>query len=404
MEERQIQSEIRSEQETDEINLLDYIIVLVKRKKLIASVTLAAVLITGFISLILPAKYKAETKILPPQQGSSSMASQLLSQLGGAGAFAGGALGVKASNDLYIEMLKSRAVLDRIIDRFDLTNFYKTKNRENVRSILVENMLSARDDKKSGIITIGVEDKNPQKAADLANAFVEELKNLTKGLAVTEAAERRLFFEEQLKDAKEALIKSEEALRGFQERTGAVKIDEQARAVIEGMAQLRAQIAAKEVELKVMRTYSTSSNPDLQKTEEALKGLKAELGKLETRSGNKHDTFVPTGRMPEIGTEYTRKIRDFKFNETLYELLTKQYEAAKLDEARDSAIIQVIDKAIPPEKRFKPKRTQMVMIAGISGFMISIFIAFFMEFIEKSSDNPETRQRFETIKKYVRIK
>ncbi len=403
MEDKQIQSEIRSEQETNEINLLDYLIVLVKRKKLIASVTLAAILAAAVISLILPSKYKAETKILTPQQGSSSMASQFVNQLGGAGIFAGGALGVKTPNDFYIEMLKSRAVLDRIIDRFDLTNSYKTKSRENVRSILIEKMLSARDDKKSGIITIGVEDRNPQKAADLANAFVEELKNVSQGLAITEAAGRRLFFEEQLKDAKESLIKSEEALRGFQEKTGAVKIDEQAKVVIEGMAQLRAQIAAKEVELKVMRTYSTSSNPDLQKTEEALKGLKAELGKLEARGGSKHDTFMPAGRMPEIRTEYTRKIRDFKFNETLFELLTQQYEAAKLDEARDSAIIQVIDRAIPPEKRFKPKRTQMVMIAGIAGLVISIFIAFFMEFIEKSSGNPETRQRFETIKKYVKI-
>ena len=403
MEDKQIQSEIRSEQETNEINLLDYLIVLVKRKKLITSVTLAAILAAAVISLILPSKYKAETKILTPQQGSSSMASQFVNQLGGAGVFAGGALGVKTPNDFYIEMLKSRAVLDRIIDRFDLTNSYKTKSRENVRSILIEKMLSARDDKKSGIITIGVEDRNPQKAADLANAFVEELKNVSQGLAITEAAGRRLFFEEQLKDAKEALIKSEEALRGFQEKTGAVKIEEQAKVVIEGMAQLRAQIAAKEVELKVMRTYSTSSNPDLQKTEEALKGLKAELGKLEARGGSKHDTFMPAGRMPEIRTEYTRKIRDFKFNETLFELLTQQYEAAKLDEARDSAIIQVIDRAIPPEKRFKPKRTQMVMIAGIAGLVISIFIAFFMEFIEKSSGNPETRQRFETIKKYVKI-
>lgn len=330
MEDKQIQSEIRSKQETDEINLLDYIIVLVKRKKLIASVTLAVVLAAAVISLILPSIYKAETKILTPQQASSSMASQFVNQLGGAGVFAGAALGLKTPNDLYIEMLKSRVVLDRIIDRFDLTNYYKIKSRENVRSILAEKTLSARDDKKSGIITIGVEDRNPQKAAEMANAFFEELKNFSQGLAVTEAAGRRLFFEEQLKAAKEALIKSEEALRGFQERTGAVKIDDQARAVIEGMAQLRAQIAAKEVEIKVMRTYSTSSNPDLQKTEEALKGLKAELGKLEARGGSKHNTFTPAGSMPEIGTEYTRKIRDFKFNETLYELLTHQFEGQSL--------------------------------------------------------------------------
>ncbi|MBI5049927.1 MAG: hypothetical protein HZC11_03405 [Nitrospirae bacterium] len=391
------------QQETDDISLIDYLIVIAKRKKLIIAITLSAAVVTAIISLIMTPVYKAETRILPPQQGSSSMAAQILSQLGGAAAMAGGAVGIKTTNDLYMEMLKSRTVLDHIIDRFNLMELYKAERRGDARNSLVKALVT-KDDKKSGILTIGVEDKDPKRAADMANVFVEELKNFTKGLAVTEAAARRLFFEEQLKDTKESLIKSEESLRGFQEKTGAVKIDEQAKAVIEGMAQLRAQIAAKEVELKVMRTYSTSSNPDLQKTEEALKGLKAELSKLEVRSGNKSDTFMPTGRMPAIGTEYTRKLRDFKFNEALYELLAKQYEAAKLDEARDSAVIQVIDEAIPPEKKIKQRRGKMVMIAAVAAFFFSVFIAFFVEYIEKLSNDPEGKMRFQTLKKYIKIK
>jgi len=395
LEERQIQQE-------DEINLFDYLIVLLKRKRLIMGITFGAAIITAIISLIMPPIYRAETKILPPQQG-SSMATQFLSQLGSAagliGGAVGGAVGIKTPNDLYIGLLKSRLVLDGVIDRFKLMELYKTKSRENARRGLADT-LKARDDKKSGIITIGVEDKDPKRAADMANAFVEELKNMNKGLAVTEAGQRRLFFEEQLKDTKEALIKAEDSMEGFQERTGAIKIDEQAKAVIEGIANLRAQIAAKEVGLKVMRTYATPQNPDIQRAEEELRGMREQLGRLETRSGGHNpDPLMPTGRIPGVGTEYIRKLREFKYQEALYEILLKQYEAARLDEARDAAIIQVIEKAIPPEKRVKPKRKQMVMIATFSGLFFSVFAAFFMEYIEKLKSNPEDKVRLEAIKK-----
>ena len=383
---------------SDEINLLDYLVVLLKRKRLIIGITFGAAIITAIISLIMPPIYRAETKILPPQQG-SSMATQFLSQLGSAAGLVGGAVGIKTPNDLYIGLLKSRLVLDGVIDRFKLMELYKTKSRENARRGLADT-LKARDDKKSGIITIGVEDKDPKRAADMANAFVEELKNMNKGLAVTEAGQRRLFFEEQLKDTKEALIKAEDSMEGFQERTGAIKIDEQAKAVIEGIANLRAQIAAKEVGLKVMRTYATPQNPDIQRAEEELRGMREQLGRLETRSGGHNpDPLMPTGRIPALGTEYIRKLREFKYQEALYEILLKQYEAARLDEARDAAIIQVIEKAIPPEKRVKPKRKQMVMIATFSGLFFSVFAAFFMEYIEKLKSNPEDKVRLEAIKK-----
>lgn len=387
----------------DEINLLDYLIVLLKRKRLIIGITLGAAIITAIISLIMPPIYRAETKILPAQQDSSSMA-QTISQLPGAAGLAGGAFGIKTPNELHIGLLKSRPVLDPIIDRFKLMGLYKTKSREDARNAL-SNALEARDDKKSGIITVGVEDKDPKRAADMANAFVEELKNLNKGLAVTEASQRRLFFEGQLKDAKESLIKAEESMKGFQEKTGAIKMDEQAKAVIGGIANLRAQAAAKEVQFKVMRTYATPQNPDLQRAEEELRGLRVELSKLEAKGGGQNpDPLMPTGRIPGVGTEYVRKLRDFKYNEALYEILLRQFETAKLDEAKDAAIIQVIEKAIPPEKRAKPKRRQMVMIAMVTGFFISVFTAFFMEYIEKSSKGPDNKERFETLRKYFNFR
>lgn len=386
----------------DEINLLDYLIVLLKRKKLIIGITLCAAIMTAIISFIMPTIYRAETKILPPQQSSSGITMEALSQFGSVAGLAG--IGIKNPADMYIGMLKSRTVADRIIDRFELMKLYNAEYREDARKQLIEDVLAAESDKNTGIISIGVEDKDPKRAAEMANAFVEELRNLTKGLAVTEAAQRRLFFEEQLKDAKESLIKAEESMKGFQEKTGVLQVDTQAKAVIEGIANLSAQIASKEVQLRVMRTYATAQNPDLQRAEDELKGLKAELGKLEAKGSGGHDPIIPTGRMPELGTEYVRKLRDLKFYETLYELLIKQYEAAKLDEAKEAAVIQIIDKAIPPEKNAKPKRILMVLIATFTGFFLSIFVAFFVEFKERASANPENKERFETLKRYANFR
>lgn len=398
--------ERRTEPIEEEINLLDYLIVLAKHKRLIAGITFGTALIAAIVSLLMTPIYKAETRILPPQQGSSSLAMSLLGQMGGMGGMAdiaGGALGIKNPSDLYVGILKGRTVLDKIIDRFDLMKLYKADYRVDARTHLSK-VLDALSDKKSGIITVSVEDKDPKRAADMANAFVEELSNLNKALATTEAGQRRLFFEEQLKDAKAALTKAEDEVKGFQEKTGAFQMDEQAKAVITGLADLSARIAVKEVELKVLQSFATKQNPDLQKIEEELIGLKAELRKQESKGPSSHDPLMSTGRMPEVGADYVRKMRDLKYDETLYELFAKQYELAKIDEARDAAIIQVIDKAVPPEKRVKPKRTLMVILSAAAGFFISVLAVFFMEFMERASSDPKTRMRLETLMRYAKLR
>ncbi len=384
----------------DEINLLDLFIVIAKRKRLILSLTFGVAIITAAISLIMTPIYKAETRILPPQS-SGSMASQLLAQMGG-GLDIGGLAG-KTSADLYVGMLKSRTVTDKIIDRFDIMKVEKIEFRDDARNFVLKKLTDFQSDKKSGLITVAVLDKDPQRAADIANAYVEELKNLTKGLAITEASQRRLFYEEQLKDVRESLIKAEDEMKVFQEKTGALRIDEQARAIITGIADLRGKIAAKEVELKVLRTFTTPQNPDYQRLEEEIKGLKAELAKLESSNKSGHDPIMPTKRIPSVGVDYFRKLRELKFNETLYELLLKQYELAKLDESKDAVLIQVVDKAVPPDKRFKPKRRQMVMIAAFSAFFLSIFIAFLMEYVENIKRDKENNTKLEYITKLMKF-
>ncbi|RII27778.1 MAG: chain length determinant family protein [Geobacter sp.] len=378
------------------VTVLDYLIVLLKWKRLIIWITVGAIVLSAVVSLLLPKIFKAEARILPPQQASSGAAAQLLTQLGGLGV-SPGLVGMKTTNDLYIGLMKSRTVLDRIVDRFKLLDVYDVKYREDARRKLLK-ALKIQDGKKSGIITIGVEDKDPQRSADMANAFVEELKNVSQYIALTEASQRRLFFEEQLKSVKEALTRSEEALKGYQEQTGAIEIKEQAKAIIESVAHLRAQIAAKEVELKVLRTYATPQNPDMQKIQEQLRGMREQLSKLETKGGSNPDPLMSAGRMPEAGTGSVRKLRDLKYNESLYELLAKQYEIAKIDEARDAAVIQLLDKALPPEKKIKPNRTIMVVTAAFTSFFFSILAAFFMENREKFINNPKNREKLELLK------
>jgi uncharacterized protein involved in exopolysaccharide biosynthesis len=383
-----------------EIDLLDLAMVFRKRKRLIFGATLGGCLLSVAVSLLLTPIYRAETSILPPQQSGSGMLGQLMGQLGGLTGLAGAAAGVKNPNELYMGMLQSRTVVDRIIDRFQLMALYDEKYREDCRKKLLK-YSEVESDRKSGIITVSVEDKDPKRAAAMANAFVEELRSLTGSLAISEAGQRRLFFKEQLEAAKADLSRAEEGFRGFQERTGALQIDAQAKAVIEGIATLRAQIAAREVQLKVVQTFATPQNPDLQRVEEEVRALKKELARLEGAEGRGPDPLMPTGRMPSVGTEYLRKLRDLKYYETLFEQLAKQYELARIDEARDAAVIQVIDPAVPPEKKFRPKRSVIVVLSTVAAFLLSAILAFLLESAERTAPDPERSRKWEALRRSI---
>ncbi len=388
----------------EEVSLLDYLVVLLKRKRLIGTVTLGITLLTAVISLVMPKSFRAESRILPPAQQNQSLSSQLLGQLSGVvGVSIGAAADIRTPDELYVGLLNSRTVLDAVVDRFNLMGLYKTKLREDARRQLMA-QLTVLDDRKSRIITIAVEDRDPERAAGMTNAFVDELKNLNKRLAVTEAGQRRLFYEEQLKDVKESLAQAEESLKGFQQKTGAIKMDDQAKVMLQSLAQVRAQIAAKEVQLKVMKTYATANNPDAQRLEEEIKGLNEQMGRMEAKGGRSPDALMPTSRMPQVGTDYLRRMRELKFNEALYEILLQQFEVAKLDEARDAGVIQVIEQAVQPEKKFKPQRAQMVLIAFVASLFISVFWAFFLEFIDRSKQDPETRERLARIRQLAALR
>ena len=376
----------------DGTSLLDLLIVLAKHKKLILGLPLIVAVITAGITLILPKSYTATTRILPPQQATSSAAA-MLNQLGGLAGAAAGAAGLKNPNDLYVGMLKSRTVADKLIARFDLGKVYDEQYPTFVRKSLEKHTLVTSG--KDGIIAVDVEDRDPKRAASLANGYVEELTDLTRVLAVTEASRRRLFFEQQLAQAKDNLVKAETTARQGLQQGGLVKVDEQGRAMVENIAHLRGQIAVKEVQLGSMRTFAAQGNPDLRLAEQELVALKHELDKLEGSGGQRDKGMEGKTGMANLGL-----LRDIKYFETIYELLARQYEIAKIDEAKDSAVIQVLDKAIEPDRKSSPKRALIVLIVTLLAALVAVTIASLRESFERSKSDPDRRERLAVLRGY----
>jgi uncharacterized protein involved in exopolysaccharide biosynthesis len=383
----------------EEISLLDPLIVIVQYRRLILKITAYTIVIGVIVSLLLPIRYTATTSILPPQ--TSSAGSALMAQLGGlssVASLAGGSLGLKNPNDLQVAMLKSRTVEDAMLDRFHLVELYKVKQRSDARKKL-ENVVDVDNGAKSGLISISVTDRNPQRAAEMANGYVEEFKRLSASLAVTEASQRRLFFEQQLAQAKENLANAEEDLKRTGQKTGLIQLDSQTRATIELLANLRGQIAAKEVEISAMRSFATGENPELQMAEQQLAGLRSQEQKMGANSEGATNALIPRGNAQEAGIQYIRKLRDVKYFETIFELLARQYEIAKVDEARQGAVVQIVDRAIVPDRRSSPQRTLIVLGAAAFGLFLGVVWAFAREGLTRLSNSPEEHLRLELLKK-----
>lgn len=360
----------------NEVSLLELVIIVAKRKKLISIITLAAAIVSALISLSMPNLYKSNVKLLPPQQAQSGAAA-LLSQLGGVAGMAAGAAGLKNPNDLYVAMLKSRTIADQLIAQFDLKRVYDLEEQEKVRKKLENNTVITSG--KDGLITIEVEDKNQLLVARLANAYVTELLRLTRVLAVTEASQRRMFFERQLELSKDKLAAAEVTLKGALDSHGVISVDSESRAIVETVARLRAQASAKEIELNSMRAFVTTNNPRFKLVEEELASLRLELSKLENGRSDDANGPAKSGEK-QNGFANIKLLRDLKYHQMLYELLAKQFEAARLDEAKDSSVIQVLDPAIDPEKKFKPLRALIVVISSVFAFLAAIVYVLIAEF------------------------
>jgi tyrosine-protein kinase Etk/Wzc len=391
-----------------EASLLDFLVLLVGKKLFIARFVFTAAVLAAVVSFLLPARYEAKVVLLPPAQD-SSMGSALLGQMGNMGSL--GALASLASGnilknpaDMYVSLLTSRTVEDATIQRFGLMDEYREKRMSDARKVF-ERRTTAVAGAKDGLIRITLEDGDPTRAAELANGYVDEFRKLSASLAITEAARRRLFFAQQLQQAKDSLTIAEEAMKKTEQSTGVLQIDSQARSLIESAAILRGQVMAKQVQIQSMRSFAAEDNPDLILAKQELAALQTQLEQL---AGSPNDVGsdinLSKGRVTGAGLEYLRRFRDLKYNETVFELLAKEFEVAKLDEAREGAIIQVVDAAVPPDKRSFPRRTLIVIGVTILALFVAPFWIFLRESIVRAYEQPENRQRMETIKRLWKAK
>src|SRR3984893_5830121 len=378
----------------------EHLIILAKRKPFIFKFVGIAVILSAITVFLLPITYTAETKIMPPQQNQSMGSMASLSQLGPLAALAGQSLGLRNPSDLYVAMLRSDTVADGLIDHFSLMSVYGKKLRIDARRRLADRTeISAG---KDGVISVSVDDQSPQRSADLANGYVAELEKLTKTLNVTEAGKRRLFFEREVKIENSNLADAEVALKQTEEKTGLILLDSQSRAMIATLTSLRAAIAAREVEVQAMRSFATAENPDLVMAEQELVTMRAQLERLERGQGKRSIADVPIENVPTAGLEYVRKLRDVKHHEALFELLAKQYEAAKIDEARDALVVQQMDKSVLPEKKSGPHRGLIVRGVTMLAFFVAIMIALFMDSLERAREDPQFTDRLQLFRFYLR--
>jgi uncharacterized protein involved in exopolysaccharide biosynthesis len=371
------------EQAEDEISLLDLLQTIVDNLRLLILGPLVVGLVALGISFAVPPTFTATVKFLPPQQQQSAAASMLAS-LGGLGGLAGAAAGIKNPADQYLAFMKSNSVQDALIERFKLEERYATQFKTDTRAVLTGSTRAVSG--KDGLISIEIDDKDPQFAADLANAHVQELQQLLARLAVTEAQQRRAFFEKQLSLVQAKMIAAEQALRATGVNSSVLKSNPTS--AVAAVAALKAQVTAQEVKVGAMRGYLADTAPDFKQALNELSNLRAQLAKQE-----KDEPASAAGQ-----GDYVAKYREFKYQETLFDLFAKQFELAKIDESREGAVIQVLDAAQPPEKKAKPKKALIAIIATLAaGFALLLFV-FIRQALRNANKDPESAQKLATLK------
>ncbi len=375
----------------DAVDPLDLLAVLGRRKRRLAAWPLCAALVAAGVALALPETFTGVTRLLPPQQLQGTSAA-MLGQLGGLAGAAGGALGLKSPGDLYLGLLRSESVADGLIERFGLQQAYRAPLRADARKALSDR--TRLEVEKSGLIVVEVEASSPALAAELANGYAEQLHRLTSTLAVTEAAQRRVFFEQQLRQAKEQLGGAEEALRGAIDAGGLVSVEAQGRGAVETVARLRAEISAKEIQLGAMRAYATQDHPDRRRADQELASMRQQLDRLESGGG---PARAADGKAAS-GVANLRLVREVKYQEIMFELLAKQYELARVDESKEAPILQVVDRARPPEKRTRPKRTLLVLGAAALALFAAVLATFAEDALAHAARDPARQARLAALR------
>ncbi len=386
----------------DKVDVVELLLVLARKKKPILLFSAGVAIVATIIVLLLPKTYTATSTILPPQQKQSALNS-MLGQMGAIAGLSGGDLGLRNPDDVFVAMLTSRTIEDHLINRFDLQKVYGASRYQDAQKRLRAN--SEIIATKEGLISISVTDHDPKRAAEIANAYVQELYNLNQNMAITEASQRRLFYEQQIKAELQELSSAELALRQVQEKSGLLQPEAQGRTIIASIADLRAQVATHEVQLRTMRSYATENNPELKRAETELAGMEGQLAKLEhssTAAGN-GNIAIPARQMPEAELEYLRRSREVKYHEALYEFLGKQLEAARIDEGQNAILVQVVDTAVAPERKSGPRRLLIVLVSTAAAFLMACFAVLLMEALRRKFRDPHESARLALLRESLKL-
>jgi uncharacterized protein involved in exopolysaccharide biosynthesis len=385
----------------DEITLLDYCRVVRKHTTLIVSLFLVAVLATLGYSLWLPDVFESTATILTPDErgGRSLGLATALAASGVAQTIPGLSLpSLTPQRDSFVSILKSRTMGQDVVQHFDLQERYQAAFLSDAvrRLARMTTVTLAKD----GVISVRVEETDPQLAAAIANFYVSHLDHMITSLATTEASKQRVFIADRLIETERELRHAEEALRQFQEANKVIALQEQARGVVETAAQLKGEIMASEVQLEVMRKFAAEANPEVVKLKERIQEMKRQLGQMQYGKGwvlpaenhnpgaPRNEIHIPFAQVPELGLELARLTRDVKVQETVYSLLTQQLEQAKIAEARDMPTVQALDRAVPADRKSKPKIKLNIAVAGITSLLVGALLAFFLEYLAGVKQSP----------------
>jgi tyrosine-protein kinase Etk/Wzc len=384
-------------QDDDGMNMIDTIIAIGQEKKTIFWVAFICTLAGLVISLLMENTYTAKMTFLPPQQNQGGAASALAA-LGGLGGLAGGALGIKSPDELYVAFLRSETVQNNLIQQFKLQGRYEKKTLIDTRKALTGS-IKITSEKKTGLITIEADDKSPEFSAQLANAHFEELRKLLDHFAVTEAQQRRVFFEKLIVKTKDALSLAELAAKKAQETSGIVSLDAQTTASIKIAAELRAQIALREVQIRGMSSYATPQNGDMLRLEAELAGLRGQLNKLEQGTNQNAGEDKSGAALANL-----HAFREVKYQEAVLDMLVKQYELARVEEAKEGPLIQQLDAATVPERKSKPKRAIITILSAIGGLLLAFLVVFIRRGVRKAVLDPALVESLQTMREVWGLK
>ena len=390
--------EIPTGEEESEINLLDVLIALGQEKLTVIVVTVLAVVYGVVISLTTPPTYLARTSIMPTQQGGGASALPGLSGLAGLSGLSGLSGAVKSSDQMYVAFMRSQSVQMALIDKLRLKERYGSKNLEEARISLTNNM-SISSDKSSGILVIEAQDGDAEFAAQLANQQVQELNVILSRLAVTEAQQRRLYYEQQIAKAQQNLPVLEIRFKEAQKKSGV-----EVASLLSEYGTLPGQIAAKELQLQILSRFATAQNPEMKRLSTEISALRSQLSRYELshnqlKGSDKANTTGNVKATSPFQQEAAQAYVILKIQETLLDGFVRQLEMAKFDEAKEGPVVQVLDVARAPEMRAQPQRKKLVVAYTVTGFVIGLVLALLKALLRHAQSTPQGMQRLRDLKR-----